>query len=223
MTDVHAVAAATAKELGDGWKASPGAHCRAAFIRHKDGRGVFILQSHRTRGRLLIHGGYPPEWRGLPYGDHRPEITVSPDRPARGIAGDIKGRLLPRYEPLLDRARSEVASEIAQLARRDEVVESIRAAFPDSWTGTGHTWNSVSIHPRGLGLASAIEVAYDGETTLHLNHVSADWAVRLATAVQLAQGTSGRPGPEALDGRERPRTVTTALRRALRPALPRHS
>jgi hypothetical protein len=129
-----ALAARVAVALGDGWTAlrfgdPPFGNPGAALLQHVDGRELFMLEltyPFSQRGRVEISGVYPEKY----WPRSKCEIRVAPSRPAAAIAGDIRRRLLPRYEPLLAEARRRVAALNADKAERERVAAAIMAAVP---------------------------------------------------------------------------------------------
>jgi hypothetical protein len=92
-----------AEALGNGWTAQPGHHSDDTYLSGPDGESIHLLFSgYGNHRRIQIAGSAEPEmYEHIPYNTHMPKITVSEDKPAIRIAGDIERRLLPLYRPLL--------------------------------------------------------------------------------------------------------------------------
>jgi hypothetical protein len=151
-----ALAARVAVALGDGWTAlrfgdPPFGNPGAALLQHADGRELFMLEltyPFSQRGRVEISGVYPERY----WPRSTCEIRVAPTRPAAAIAGDIRRRLLPRYEPLLAEARRKVAALNADKAERERVAAAIMAAVPGTVVG--------NVQPRSQGIS--LRLPHDG-------------------------------------------------------------
>jgi hypothetical protein len=115
--------------MGAGWSAEPSPHDHMrnvqAILKGPQGELVTVKFSHSAPGRLLVRGRFGSDLM-LPSDARVHEITVSRERSAGEIAGDITRRLLPGYRELLatltaakverDRFDASVRAVVAQLA-----------------------------------------------------------------------------------------------------------
>jgi hypothetical protein len=124
-------ASAVAAALGAGWQAVP-SHERAAYVRHRDGRGLFLYamtQPWSARGRCEVTGEYPP---GQAWRRRRVSVTVSMGRDPRAVARDLERRLLPAYGPEFAAALESEAAEAIAAESRESFVAAVLAAVPGS-------------------------------------------------------------------------------------------
>lgn len=116
---LNAVATAVAAELGPDWSVTQPAGTDTMDHLARLGNGTqsitFILRFYGD-GKVEVSGGYADRNKPvyLPHRDgaewQRPRINVSPTRPAKTIANDIRRRFLPAYEEV----RAYVAERVEQ-------------------------------------------------------------------------------------------------------------
>jgi hypothetical protein len=132
---VRDIATAVAAELGDGWTASNGTweDGSDAYLNGPDVRVyVHMSRSYATRGRMVISGALAPEQQHVfvRTDGRRPEITASPTKAPRLIAGDIRRRLLPDLRTLVDKLNARVYERQAAALVRDARVKALADNIP---------------------------------------------------------------------------------------------
>jgi hypothetical protein len=184
-----------AAQLGDGWEAAPGAHGELAFIRHADGRGLFIhalTYPFSARGRAEVRGVYPDGWTGDR--EREPRITVSMGRDPAAVARDIARRLLPAYGEQLERARAYVAEAQAEESSREQVAAAITAVLPGTERDHVQPWKlgiALRLRPWGYRHTCVIRSGSDStEVDLDLRGLPAADAVRMLAALGAVAGDS---------------------------------
>lgn len=95
--DVHHIARGVVQHL-PGWAYQDNGSYVATLKRADGAR----LSLRLDRGRLSISGFYPIDVR--PHDQPEPTITVAAERAPQAIAGEIKRRFLPEYDPLYAKA-----------------------------------------------------------------------------------------------------------------------
>jgi hypothetical protein len=188
------VATAIAAALGDGWRAEAWEHHEwSAFLRHADGRGLFLEGwSLKAKGRFVVEGVYPRGW--VPRQGEELSVTVSACRDPVAVARDLARRMLPRYGELLEVARERCAAQDRAAAARDAVAAAVMAAVPGSYLERGNTV-PVVVLGRPFGYGSKARTGWSAESVdLVLKDVPAGAAagvVRLLAAGVAAQDPGG--------------------------------
>jgi hypothetical protein len=189
-----------AVELGAGWRAGSGWTGESAFVRHEDGRGLFILAlsfPFSARGRAEVRGVYPQGWGGDR--DRDPVITVSMSRKADAVARDIRRRMLPAYAERLAKARARVARDDADRGERERVAALIMAAVPGTVVDQVQGWASaISLRLASGGYRNqcVIRSGSDGATVdLDVRALPAADALRMLAALGELHGqAAAMPG-----------------------------
>lgn len=223
MSEVHDLAAGVAAALGDGWKAVP-SHDLAAFLRHPDGRGLFLYalsQPWSARGRVQVTGEYPrhQSWRRRTV-----QVTVGMGREPQAVARDLERRLLPAYSAEFAVAMEAEAVRVAGWAGVERFAAAVLAAVPGSRRQTQAVADGEAmLRLDGHGYRNYVRIRSGSEGTVFdvdLRGVDAGEAVRMLAALGAA-GDSAGPGarPAAAGGRRRhlrlvPRWLQPALSEA---------
>ncbi|WP_439377848.1 hypothetical protein [Amycolatopsis lexingtonensis] len=120
-----------AGHLGEGWEARPGiwGNGEDAYLNGPDGEELHVRtgRAASTRGRVEIYGSIGDFKR---YDEPRHEITVSPDKAAARVAGDITRRLLPGYREGLVLARKRKAEHEQAEADREHTITTLLGILP---------------------------------------------------------------------------------------------
>lgn len=156
---------AIAAELGDGWTVEEGPRYTAAYLSHRDGRKLCVGRDCSKPTRLSIGGEFPPSNYYFSSGERHFRISVSASRPARSIAGDIRRRFMPHYEPVLEKVRRHLVKTAMLVARRSELAHRIAAGVDDAglFRGDADRCSSVSYNANDYGQYHA-DVDHSGES-----------------------------------------------------------
>lgn len=176
--DLPTLAAAIAKEMGDGWHAEPSSMNHLASI--TDGTltlNILAQYPNVNRDRVEVCAEFHS---GAAYRDDRPSITVSVKRPPAAIAKDITRRLV-------DAAREYDAACRAALSEHEETerltkdrVMALAAILHDRDPQTMGR-SEVRLSARHQGAWGSFKPNHRGETfRVTLESVPFDVAVRLA-------------------------------------------
>jgi hypothetical protein len=201
--EVLAIGDEASRELGPGWTVCPAPNPAGVYLRHDDGRQLFVWQDHRDRsaGRLRVQGSYPGGWHCSP--NDPPVITVRASRGGVALAGEIRRRMLPEYEAALAFARG-----------RYELV----AAIPGGARSAAESNGKVSVDLPGIFRRA--DVSPDGsEVSLKLPWLPAGEALRVIEALYGVRRPESLPGmPAAVSGPARRPESLPRGRPARRPA-----
>jgi hypothetical protein len=214
LTFARGVAAA----LGGGWRAVP-SHDLAAFVRHADGRGLFLYALQlpwSARGRVQVTGEYPQQqaWRRRDQ-----SVTVSMGRDPKSVARDLQRRLLPVYEAELAIARAAEVERLADEADVERVAEEIMAAVPGSERGgVGVSDGEAQVRLSGHGYRHNVRIRRSSDGTavdIDMRGVPAAEAVRMLGALGAAGGSLADAGDLVAMVPARRRPVLRWLRAAI--------
>jgi hypothetical protein len=203
-----ALAAVAALALGPGWTAGAGPNPHGALLRHADGRQLHVWQDHRDRaaGRVQVNGVYPGGWACAPSDEKR--IRVRASRGGTALAGDIRWRLLPRYEADLAVARVKAAGAERDRAARDAACAAVMAAVPGADLAAVRPGSGLRVQlPGGRYRRREAVVSADGaRVTLQLPDLGLQEAVGVLRCLYGGESLPGLPaaacGPAGRSGRE---------------------
>ncbi|OXM47509.1 hypothetical protein [Amycolatopsis alba] len=121
-----------AQHLEGDWKAGRGVHDNGtdAYLHGPDGEKLQIRPgtTTTTRHRIEIYGPLPYQFTR--HNEPRHLITVSPDKTATRIAGDITRRLLPAYrEGMVFAAEAKVHHELRE-AEKSHTITTLLGILP---------------------------------------------------------------------------------------------
>jgi hypothetical protein len=172
MRDLSAVVQQVALHLGPPWKFN---HLRRPSdwrFEIIDGRGRSLVFCHR-QGRFNVGGSFLRDRTSPHKGDFK-SIGVSPARPPKDIAADVKRRLLPHYLEAFERATRRREEELAAARRLDWIARALmkvtgghKAAYEHRAAravhfekGTARVWvsGSVELELRGLSPEEAVQI-----------------------------------------------------------------
>ncbi|AIG78445.1 Hypothetical protein AJAP_28030 [Amycolatopsis japonica] len=181
MGDVYARTKEIAKELGKGWSAREGAwgNDRDAYLDGPGGEVVHVAggATYQNPGRLVIRGTL--DHKHSRYNEPRHEITVSAEKTAAKVAGDITRRLLPGYREGLELSIKRKADHEEWEAGRDNLVKTLLGSLPGSYT-LGHATDQVTFGGGKYG-----ERGIGGEVRV-LSGSEVEWTIRTSEAGSLA-------------------------------------
>jgi hypothetical protein len=196
--------------LGDDWTFEPSKYDDTTYhVGTLVGPGAKYLSVTRTTwghdaGRLTIRAEYDGLLRpgqpfygavthedirnALPYdADCYPSITVAPTRDAASVARDITRRLLPRYEPLLQRVKTRLTATLDYRkqgrALADTLAQQVNGTVRDDGTGTYtvRLYNGTTANTVGA-LWGDIRVSGD-KANITLHNLTADQTIALLSAI----------------------------------------
>ena len=186
MEPLMTLTEAIAEALGDGWRAERldgDWRCRL----QRNDRYVTVKAQHPGERRLILTAATDAFSRARRWtGEPAPAITVSADRPAEVIAGEIVRRLLPEAQRYWERQEEREARLVAYEADTAATLRRLVAIGIDFGKGTRYPTDSdVRLHAYLDALR--IEAKVYGDTVdLDLKGLRADLAVALLTSLRPA-------------------------------------
>ncbi len=178
---------AIAAALGTPWRYRADGASHRGLIGTDDGR---LLVIHCDQRRFSARGIYPSlpddahcsprDLGALPYHDREPSVTFDPFRPPHQLASDLRRRLIPRYEILLQGVRARLEQRREDRARQvhvaQEAAQILGAAPPPSGVPAR---DGVSLYAR-IGHA---HVYLDGNLRLELVTIPAEYALSVLRGI----------------------------------------
>lgn len=125
-SEIGALCADIAKELGEGWSAASREGMTGAYLVHSDGRELHVWNGWNNHGKLAISGNFTRDMHDVYWfknEDYKTnqDINVRADRGAVVIAREITRRLLPQYTETFARAQAAVTEQREAMAKREDV------------------------------------------------------------------------------------------------------
>jgi hypothetical protein len=156
-----------------------------------NGERLWINTLWNNSERVEISADWPTNEKGestKPYGANVASITVALARGADAIAKSIKGRILPEYLTLLQKAQENAKSHNEYLAQKRAQAKRIQEACPLLEQGTDINRQPVdgSLTFRRIGLYGGFEVA-NGTAKIDITNLSIDLAVKIAALIYEAK------------------------------------
>lgn len=196
---LNLVAMGVTAELGPDWSVTQPAGTDTMNHLARLGNGTqsitFILRYNEDK--IEVSGGYADRTNRvyLPSRDgaewQRPHINVSPTRPAKAIANDIKRRFLPAYEEvrayIAARVEADNAAEIAKTAAVTSMANALGVDPPKRREFDSEAPSSVRITSDACGWGE-FRANHDGSSyTIDLHSVPADLAEQIARLISSAK------------------------------------